>query len=138
MSEQVIKLSDSAAERIKQIMSQAENSAIGVRIGVKSGGCAGMSYVMEYANEIKSKPNVMMVTILTALNDSDLKDMGNNNTADEQVGKLAKVAKETGVGVVCSGHEAKIVRKIIGQNLLIFTPICCNFFSIFSYPLSRW
>ena len=31
-------------------------------------------------------------------------------------------AKETGVGVVCSGHEAKIVREIIGQNLLIFTP----------------
>ena len=36
--------------------------------------------------------------------------------------KLAKVAKETSVGVVCSGHEAKIVRKIIGPNLLIFTP----------------
>ena len=63
-----------------------------------------------------------MVTILTALNDSDLKDMGNNNTVDEQVGKLAKVAKETGVGVVCSGNEAKIVWEIIGQNLLIFTP----------------
>ena len=59
MSEQVIKLSDSAAERIKQIMSQAENSAIGVRIGVKSGGCAGMSYVMEYANEIKSNEEVI-------------------------------------------------------------------------------
>ena len=53
MSEQIIKLSDNAAERIKQIMSKAENSAIGVRVGVKSGGCAGMSYVMEYANEIK-------------------------------------------------------------------------------------
>ena len=36
-------------------MSKAENSAIGVRVGVKSGGCAGMSYVMEYANE--AKPN---------------------------------------------------------------------------------
>ena len=49
MSEQVIKLSDNAAKRIKILMSQAENSAVGVRIGVKSGGCAGMSYVMEYA-----------------------------------------------------------------------------------------
>ena len=37
MSEQVIKLSDNAAERIKLIMSGAENSAIGVRVGVKSG-----------------------------------------------------------------------------------------------------
>ena len=49
MSEQVIKLSDNAANRIKEIMSKADNSTIGVRVGVKSGGCAGMSYVMEYA-----------------------------------------------------------------------------------------
>ena len=35
MSEQIIRLSDSAAERIKQIMSKAESSAIGVRVGVK-------------------------------------------------------------------------------------------------------
>ena len=55
MSEQVIRLSNNAAERIKAIMSKAESSAIGVRVGVKSGGCAGMSYVMEYANE--KKPN---------------------------------------------------------------------------------
>ena len=55
MSEQVIKLSENAADRIKQIMSKAEKSAIGVRIGVKSGGCAGMSYIMEYAKN--SNPN---------------------------------------------------------------------------------
>ena len=59
MSEQVIKLSDNAAERIKQIMSKAENSAIGVRVGVKSGGCAGMSYIMEYANDIKPNEEVL-------------------------------------------------------------------------------
>ena len=59
MSEQIIKLSNNAAERIKQIMSKAENSAIGVRVGVKSGGCAGMSYVMEYANEIKPNEEVI-------------------------------------------------------------------------------
>ena len=52
MSEQVIKLSDNAANRIKEIMSKAENTAIGVRVGVKSGGCAGMSYVMEYSKDV--------------------------------------------------------------------------------------
>ena len=52
MSEQVIKLSDNAANRIKEIMSKAESSAIGVRVGVKSGGCAGMSYVMEYSKDV--------------------------------------------------------------------------------------
>jgi iron-sulfur cluster assembly protein len=52
---QIIKLSDNAATRIKEIMSSADNSTIGVRVGVKSGGCAGMSYVMEYAK--KTNPN---------------------------------------------------------------------------------
>ena len=59
MSEQVIKLSDNAANRIKEIMSKADNSAIGVRVGVKSGGCAGMSYVMEYAKESKKDEEVI-------------------------------------------------------------------------------
>ena len=59
MSEQVIKLSDNAANRIKEIMSKAENTAIGVRVGVKSGGCAGMSYVMEYAKEAKKNEEVI-------------------------------------------------------------------------------
>ena len=59
MTEQVITLSDSAAERIKHIMSKAEKSAIGVRVGVKTGGCAGMSYVMEYAKEVKPDEEVI-------------------------------------------------------------------------------
>ena len=59
MSEQIIKLSDNAATRIKYIMSKAENSAIGVRVGVKSGGCAGMSYIMEYAKEAKKNEEVI-------------------------------------------------------------------------------
>ena len=59
MSEKVIKLSNNAANRIKEIMSKAENTAIGVRVGVKSGGCAGMSYVMEYAKEAKKNEEVI-------------------------------------------------------------------------------
>ena len=59
MSDQVIKLSDNAANRIKEIMSKADNTAIGVRVGVKSGGCAGMSYMMEYAKEAKKNEEVI-------------------------------------------------------------------------------
>ena len=55
MTEPIIKLSDKAVNRIKEIMSKAENTAIGVRVGVKSGGCAGLSYIMEYASD--KKPN---------------------------------------------------------------------------------
>ena len=55
MTKQIISLSDNAANRIKEIMSQAHKDSIGVRVGVKSGGCAGMSYVMEYTKE--AQPN---------------------------------------------------------------------------------
>ncbi len=60
MSNQAIKLSDNAAKRIKFIMSKAEKTAIGVRVGVKSGGCAGMSYIMEYAKEIKPNEEIIV------------------------------------------------------------------------------
>ena len=59
MTKQVISLSDQAADRIKEIMSSAENDSIGVRVGVKSGGCAGMSYSMEYAKDKKTNDEVI-------------------------------------------------------------------------------
>ena len=59
MTNQIITLSDNAAQRIKEIMSNAKDSSIGVRIGVKSGGCAGMSYVMEYAKSSNSNDEVI-------------------------------------------------------------------------------
>jgi len=86
------------------------------------GGKAMIEKAKKAASEIKPQPKIMMVTILTALNDEDLKATGNNSTVKEQVKKLAEVAKEMNVGVVCSGHEAKNVRKVIGPDLLIFTP----------------
>ena len=86
------------------------------------GGKSMIEKAKKAANEISSKPKIMMVTILTALNDKDLKDMGNENTVATQVEKLAGLAKDTQVGIICSGQEAKMVRKIIGENLLIFTP----------------
>jgi iron-sulfur cluster assembly protein len=55
----IIKLSDNAALRIKEIMSNDQVESLGVRVSVKSGGCAGMSYVMEYAKEVN--PNDELV-----------------------------------------------------------------------------
>ncbi len=52
MTKQIITLSDNAAARIKEIMSKDQHNSLGVRVGVKSGGCAGMSYIMEYTKEI--------------------------------------------------------------------------------------
>ena len=55
----ILTLSTNAAERIKEIMSSADNKTIGVRVGVKSGGCAGMSYIMEYAKSINPNEEVI-------------------------------------------------------------------------------
>ncbi|HEX4080610.1 MAG TPA: iron-sulfur cluster assembly accessory protein [Rhizomicrobium sp.] len=44
-----IRLSDAAAARLHEIMGQAEGRYAGVRVGVTNGGCAGMSYTMDYA-----------------------------------------------------------------------------------------
>ena len=59
MMNPIIKLSDNAAARIKEIMSNAENESLGVRVSVKTGGCAGMSYVMEYAKEIRPNEEII-------------------------------------------------------------------------------
>ena len=56
---QVITLSDNAANRIKEIMSKAEKDLVGLRVGVKSGGCAGMSYIMEYTKEVKPNDEII-------------------------------------------------------------------------------
>ena len=46
-----ITLTDRAAERVKSIMAKSETPKIGIRLGVKNGGCAGMEYTMDYADE---------------------------------------------------------------------------------------
>ena len=55
----IIKLSDTAALRIKEIMSNDQTDSLGVRVSVKSGGCAGMSYIMEYAKQVSSSDEVV-------------------------------------------------------------------------------
>jgi iron-sulfur cluster assembly protein len=47
-----MRLTDAAAERIKTVMSDADRPIAAVRVGVKNGGCAGMSYFMEYADDV--------------------------------------------------------------------------------------
>ncbi|HYD44851.1 MAG TPA: iron-sulfur cluster assembly accessory protein [Phenylobacterium sp.] len=45
----VVTLTEAAAARMKEIMAKAEKPYVGVRVGVKNGGCAGQEYVLEYA-----------------------------------------------------------------------------------------
>ena len=55
---QVLSLTDAAAERVREIMA-AREGATGLRVGVKNGGCAGMSYTMEIAQEIRPGEDVV-------------------------------------------------------------------------------
>ncbi len=55
----VVTLTDRAAARMQEIMSGAAETFIGVRIGVKNGGCAGMEYVMSYATDAKPLEEVV-------------------------------------------------------------------------------
>ena len=116
-----LKLKD-IPETVYKAIKALDNIKFGFLTIHGQGGKAMIEKAKKAANEIKSQPKIMVVTILTALDDKDLKTIGSNSTVNEQVEKLTKLAKETGVGIVCSGLEAKTVRKIIGPNLLIFTP----------------
>ena len=56
---QVMRLTDAAATRIKDILGKAERPIAGVRVGVKNGGCAGMAYTMEYAESAQKFDEVV-------------------------------------------------------------------------------
>ena len=55
----VLTLTDAAANRVKEIIAKADRPIAGVRVGVKNGGCAGMSYTMEYAEGGKPGEDVV-------------------------------------------------------------------------------
>ncbi len=77
------------------------------------GGGEMIKAAKQAASEIPSKPKIMVVTVLTSINFDGVTDY---------VKDLSMLAKEHDVNVVCSGLEAKIVREVLGPDLLIFTP----------------
>jgi len=54
-----VMLTEAAAGRVREIMAKADGKYQGVRVGVTNGGCAGMSYTMDYASEAKPFEEVM-------------------------------------------------------------------------------
>src|ERR1700712_4331572 len=63
----VVTLTDAAAARVQEIMARSDKAYVGLRVGVKNGGCAGQEYVLEYAEAANSLDEVVEdkgVTIL--------------------------------------------------------------------------
>jgi iron-sulfur cluster assembly protein len=56
---QVMRLTDAAASRIREIMAKAERPVAGLRVGVRNGGCAGMAYTMEFADTVSPADEVV-------------------------------------------------------------------------------
>ena len=56
---QVMKLTDAAAQRVLELTRRADSEIVGLRVGVKNGGCAGQSYSVEYAHEIRPTDEVV-------------------------------------------------------------------------------
>jgi len=55
----LITLTDAAANRVKELMSKSDEPVLGLRVGVSTKGCSGMSYVVEYAKEQRKLEDVV-------------------------------------------------------------------------------
>jgi iron-sulfur cluster assembly protein len=56
---QAMSLTDAAADRIREVVAASDPPAAGLRVGVKNGGCAGMSYTMELAKQVSPLDEVV-------------------------------------------------------------------------------
>ena len=55
----VMSLTDAAAERVRVILDKADRPSVGLRVGITKGGCAGMTYKVEYAENVKPGDEVI-------------------------------------------------------------------------------
>jgi orotidine-5'-phosphate decarboxylase len=88
-----------------------------------AGGEAMMRAAKEAAASVNPDVKLIAVTVLTSLNDDDLDAVGQRKPAHEQVERLAKLTKHSGLdGVVCSAHEILPLRKALGRDFMLVTP----------------
>lgn len=87
------------------------------------GGKAMMQAAAQAAKDLRNRPLVVGVTILTSLDATDLESIGIKNNIADQVKKLASLAQESGLdGVVCSAHEIEILRSQCGKDFKLIVP----------------
>ena len=87
-----------------------------------NGGYKMLKAVKKSARKINKNLKILGVTVLTSLSDESLKKIGHTKSINYLVAKQTKLAKAAGLdGVVCSGHEVKIVKKI-SKKMEIVTP----------------
>jgi orotidine-5'-phosphate decarboxylase len=88
-----------------------------------SGGETMMRAAREAVEGVVRPPLVIGVTILTSLADADLEQVGFSGSAADNVVRLARLARASGLeGVVCSAQEAARLREATGSDFLLVTP----------------
>lgn len=88
-----------------------------------SGGRRMMEAAVNAVANETHRPNLIGVTVLTSMEESDLREIGLTQSPQELVLQWAKLAQSSGLdGVVCSAQEASILRQNFGQNFLLVTP----------------
>ncbi|MDD5492937.1 MAG: orotidine-5'-phosphate decarboxylase [bacterium] len=84
---------------------------------------AGGKEMLLAAAAVQPRPQLWGVTVLTSLNDDNLKQLGYRNTVKDQVVMFAKMAKDNKLdGIICSPQEISHVRPLVGDALTIVTP----------------
>ena len=101
----------------------------GAKLGVwmmtvhASGGEAMLRAARESIESVARPPILVAVTILTSLADADLERIGLHGSLIENVERLARLARASGLdGVVCSAQEAPLIRKAAGEDFILVTP----------------
>ena len=87
-----------------------------------SGGFEMLKAIKKHAKKINKNLKILVVTILTSLNNKSIKEIGHTKSVKQLVLKQAALIKKSGCdGIICSAQEALMVRKRY-KNLLIITP----------------
>jgi len=107
----------------------ARACAVAARMGIwmvnihASGGREMLLAAREAIDEQQHHPLLIGVTVLTSLSSADLIEIGVNSTAEEQVLRLARLSRSTGLdGVVCSAREAETLKAELGTDFVLVTP----------------
>ena len=90
---------------------------------LKSSGADFVTLHVEPNYDFESKIKLVGVTVLTSLGDEDLKAVGYGSSREDLVKRKAVTAKNLGFSrIVCSGFEAKEIKRIVGKDMLVFVP----------------
>lgn len=113
---------------IPNTVAKAVKAAADLGVWMVNVHATGGSKMMNAAREAlitygAEKPYLIAVTVLTSMEQSDLTELGINQTPEQQVMKLATLTHDAGLdGVVCSAQEAVLLKQQFGKRFCLVTP----------------